>query len=873
MQFNSKEYNEILNVYKSECEEIIQELNNNFLELEKTPDNKTPLKKLFQLVHSLKGSSRMLGFNCIQDISHKLEDVLSYWKNDNVIIQSEWFGTIYEICDVLVEYVRKCVKNKKNYQDISINKYLNKLDNLIQKQDIINQDSNVSKYLTDNYIYKKNIDINAIVLELMFVIEKDAEEDSENIIDVIAQNLKELSDIFYKTDYKLIKDKISFLYSKIIDNKNEFDFEIFRQKIPELRTDIYNLYKKLNINSNINKKIQKTIIINQSQEKEENEKNNISLSENFDYIFKNIRKLKYEKDFLIKVTDILKESIVNTDNGQIIEIINKTINLLDILIKKDIVLDNDCYMAVLQSIYLSKRISLKEPVTNLNLTFLLQRLNVLEDMNNTVSLTAKKEVRSEAVPQLFNPKEIININNNIQSIDLQEIKTLRIDSTKLDNLISQTGEMLINGIKSREHINDLAHINTKLIKWHSLSKKMMNYLRYIEKKGIINSETDEIINSFYKKTQTFLNTNAEIIDEINNDFVNIYNMISEDSNKFHQSAAEVETIAKDIRVLPLATIFHFFPRMVRDIAKENNKNVNFIISGSDTIVDKKIIEEIKMPLIHILRNSIYHGIEPPEIRLKNNKDEIGTIKLTAKQADNNIIITIEDDGYGINFAKVKETAINKGLLTEEEINAMNEEQIMKLLFLPGFSTLETVNEISGRGIGLDVVKTKITNLNGDISVDSILNEGCKVTVKLPLSMTTIKAFIILVNNQKYAIPVNAIKNVEKVKREEIIKKDGIECILFEGHTIPIYSISKIFNEKENNCQENSLTVIIIEIQDKQIAFIADKLIGDQEIFQKKLVAPILKIKNINGLTTLPTGEICLIINPYELVYNTDSRKN
>ena len=275
-----------------------------------------------------------------------------------------------------------------------------------------------------------------------------------------------------------------------------------------------------------------------------------------------------------------------------------------------------------------------------------------------------------------------------------------------------------------------------------------------------------------------------------------------------------------------------------------------------------------MPLIHILRNAVSHGIEHPEERDRVGKSETGIVKLSARQVENNVIISIEDDGYGVNLEKVKEIALHKGLLTHDEIERMNSEQLMKILFLPGFSTEDSVTEISGRGIGLDVVKTKITNLNGEILIDSVLGRGCKVTIRLPLSMSTIKTFILLINNQKYAIPVSSVKFVKNVKREDFFKQNGQYSIIHDEHSIPVYSLSEIMGEPETNINNKIFTVIIIENQEKQVAFVVDKLLGDQEVFQKKLVPPILKIKNISGFTTLSTGEICFLINPFELIRNT-----
>ena len=866
MQYNPEELNDILNIYKAESEEIIQELNDGFLALEKNPEDKTPLKKLFQLAHSLKGASRMINFKSVQDISHKLEDILSYWKKDDVIINVDSFQVIYDVCDYLTELVDKSVKQKNDFQDDNLVLFINKLDNFI----ISNRMTPVENpnKLPDNYLALKSIDIKAFILELMFVIGKDnVEEDKEEAFLVISEDIKQLAEIFAPTDYTEIKQKIAMIFSELSADTNVCR-ESLAQEIIELRNIIYNLYKELNINSVVNKNDFK-IESKQEQEIEKVKEADNDISKEFDFVLSNLQKIKYEKDFIIKIISNLKKIVKKANDKRISLILTKTLNILNLFYSRDVIIDNDCYMVILQCIYLTKRISMNEKEENLNnLNFLIQRLSVVEDMFNIEDITPSTSVELHQNSSILSQEDYSSLKKNLKSIDLQEIKTLRVDTAKLDNLISQTGELLINGIKTREHIVELSKINSKIVKWNAVSKKIINYLKYLEKKGFFNSEFDDSASMFYKRAQDFFVNNAEMINEINNDFAHLYNIISEDDNKLHQTAMEIETIAKGIRVLPLATLFHSFPRMMRDIARENNKKVEFVISGSDTTVDKKIIEEIKMPLIHILRNSVSHGIEVPEQRLKNNKSETGLVKLTAKQVENNVIITIEDDGYGVDIEKVKEIALKKSLLTEEEISNINSEQLMKLLFLPGFSTEDSVNEISGRGIGLDIVKTKITNLNGDILIDSVLNKGCKVTIRLPLSMSTIKTFILLVNGQKYAIPVNSIKFVKKISKEEIFMRNGINCIIYEEHSIPVYSLSSVLGETDNTDKDTLLTVIIIENQDKQAAYVIDKLLGDQEVFQKKLIPPILKIRNISGFTTLSTGEICLIINPYELIRNT-----
>ena len=862
MQYNSEELNEILKIFKIEAEEIIQELNDGLLILEKNPDDKTPLKKLFQLAHSLKSAARMIGFTSIQDVSHKVEDVLSFWRKDNIDVQPKYIEEIYKACDLIGFLIEKSIEQKSNYYDERITTILEKLESCTSKNVQEDEPKPVS------YIEGKSVDINAILLEIMFVLDKEEENTVEDILLIFIDNVNQLQEYFEQTEYFDIRNKIDDL-KQYLSNKNLNDIyiSVCKEKFLDIKSDIHKLYKDLNIKpSFLTSKQEKTDEVNAQ---EELVKNRERVLNSLDFIISTIQKVKVNKSEVVDYQVKLQKIIELLNNKQAEEVLVSAIRILKLFSEKNTVVNNDSYLIILQSLYLVKRIITNEQENNQNnISSIQQRVSVVEDMFNSksTSLVNQNEIKEK---NSITKTTLSELQSNISAIELQEIKTLRVDTDKIDNLISRTGELLINGIKTREHIVELSKINSKLNTWNTNSKAIMNYLKYLDKKGFFSLQVDENAYAFFKKAQNFFYSNSEFVNELNNDLNRLYNVVSEDDNKLNQTVKEVEAIATGIRVLPLATIFHTFPRMIRDIAKEKNKQIDFVVTGSDTTVDKKIIEEIKMPLIHILRNAVSHGIETSEVRLKNGKKETGTIKLTAKIVENNLVITMFDDGYGINLLKVKKSAVHRGLLTIEEAEAMSNDQLMKLLFLPGFSTEDSVTNISGRGIGLDIVKTKITNLNGEISIDSELNKGCAVTIKIPLSMSLLKTFLLTVNGEKYALPISSIKYVLKIKKEEIFNKNGKDCILYEGLSVPVYSLSTVFGgSAEHFINNDVLTVVIIENQDRIAAFIADELLGDAEIFQKKLVAPILKIKNISGFTTLSTGEICLIINPYELIRNT-----
>ena len=368
-----------------------------------------------------------------------------------------------------------------------------------------------------------------------------------------------------------------------------------------------------------------------------------------------------------------------------------------------------------------------------------------------------------------------------------------------------------------------------------------------------------------KNINSFFEENSIKLSNLMNNMNSLYKIFQEDDARLNLIVNGLEEKIKNVRVLPLVTIFHLFPRMVRDIAREKNKDIDFIIAGSETSVDKKIIEEIKSPLIHIIRNAIDHGIESPDERVKNGKEPTGRILLAAYHLENSVLIEITDDGKGIDLKSIKKKVLQKELLTREELEAMSEEQIMNIIFWPGFSTGEMVTDISGRGLGLDIVYTKIAQLNGNVKVKSNLGKGCQVSIQIPVTMATIKSFLVEVNSQIFAIPTSVIKSTLIIDRKNILYKEGKKTIIVEDRTVPICSLSEILEIEGNSKEFDKLVIIVVQAEDIQVGFIVDKLVGDQEILHKNLSPPLLRVRNVAGITTLGSGKLCLILNANELV--------
>lgn len=329
-----------------------------------------------------------------------------------------------------------------------------------------------------------------------------------------------------------------------------------------------------------------------------------------------------------------------------------------------------------------------------------------------------------------------------------------------------------------------------------------------------------------------------------------------------------ESVMK-VRMMPIETVTQKYPKMIRDLSKKLNKQMKLYITGEDTELDRTVIDEIGDPLMHLLRNSADHGLENAELRVERGKDPVGNIYLNAFQDGNSVIIEVRDDGNGIDTEKVRNKALEKGTITQEQAEVMTDKDIVDLLFRPSFSTSEKVTDVSGRGVGLDVVKTKIEALGGDIDVKTALGEGSCFSIRLPLTLAIIQALMVELGEEKYAIPLETIQTIEDISVNDIKYVQSKEVINLRGSVIPIVRLDTILEiepvQKEDDDDDN-LTVVIINKGDKQAGLVVDRLIGQQEIVIKSLGKYINNnSKIISGATILGDGEVALILDVNTLV--------
>ena len=321
----------------------------------------------------------------------------------------------------------------------------------------------------------------------------------------------------------------------------------------------------------------------------------------------------------------------------------------------------------------------------------------------------------------------------------------------------------------------------------------------------------------------------------------------------------------NVRMVPIETVVNRFPRMIRDLSKKLDKKMELYMTGEETELDRTVIDEIGDPLMHLLRNSADHGLESAEVRRERGKDEIGTIFLNAFQDGNNVVIEVGDDGNGIDIEKVKRKGIEKGTITPEQAEVMSDKEVIDLLFQPSFSTSEKITDVSGRGVGLDVVKSKIESLGGVVECKSVLGEGSTFTIRLPLTLAIIQALMVKLGNEQYAIALGSIQTIEDIPLSDIKYVQGKEVINLRGNIIPIIRLGELLDVPDRTEPDESLIVVVIKKGDKQAGLVVDSLVGQMEIVIKSLGKYININKMISGATILGDGEVALIIDANAII--------
>lgn len=337
--------------------------------------------------------------------------------------------------------------------------------------------------------------------------------------------------------------------------------------------------------------------------------------------------------------------------------------------------------------------------------------------------------------------------------------------------------------------------------------------------------------------------------------------LNETVERMSRTMGDLQNIVLTMRMVPVDTVFNRFPKMVRQLSRDLNKKIELNIVGAETELDRTVIDEIGDPLVHLIRNSVDHGIESPEVRRAKGKPEEGTVELRAYHSGNYVFIEIEDDGAGINRDKVLAKALSKGIVTQEQSLTMTDKQINELIMASGFSTADVISDVSGRGVGLDVVKTTIESLGGNISIESTQNVGSVFSIQLPLTLSIISVMLVEIENEIYAIPLSSIIETSIIRHTDILNAHNQKVIDFRGKVVPLVFLEEIFEvPRAEQINDGFHSVVIVRKGDKLAGLVVDSFIGQQEIVLKSLGNYLTNIFAISGATILGNGKVALIVD-------------
>ena len=834
---NNKNNKEMLAIFQGESEEILERLFNNLFSLEDTPANKDLIGSIYRDLHSLKGAVRMVGFNNIQGIFHKMEDIFDAVNNDQFVLDKDIINLMSRSLETASRYLQESIKNGREIIDEEFTATLSNLEYILDiemneqtfRQNETIAEAGMAPREESSGLSQYQEEINSSFNACFEIIDSIVPEEESQDIVILKEEVEKIYEFFKNSNLYEVKTSLENILAKldfVMNATNTFTIS----EILELRNELSSAAAKFT-----------TSCI-------ETEEGGLTF---FD-IAEKISMLQGSSIYAKEIKDDIAQLKEGVDDQNIIEIINVINDILDFISENSVQLEEQMMMTLKGAFEYCA-----SPNENIDNDLILQQLEIMKQL---LELNYKKDTGVSEIKSLSTQTSSANKSNAST-----EIKTLHVNAQKLDLLVNQLGELIITKIKTEKNLEKIDSIKNANEACQKDLLKTSNYLRYYNRKYLQSGNTDQYTGVFVKQVFSLLLDITQNVSRTIYDLNSLYRASKEDDMKMRLIIDEMESMVKNIRVLPISTVFNSFSRMVRDIANEKGKDIDFEIEGKDTCADKKIIEEIKTPLIHILRNAIDHGIESKEERIANGKSPVGKILLSAKQDDNKVIIDVVDDGQGFNLEKIKDRAVSRGFLTQDDIDSMTDEAIMNIIFWPGFTTGDSITSISGRGIGLDVVKTKISQLNGKVKVISEFGKGSCVHIEIPVTLTTLRVFLVQISGQTFAIPIQVITTFILKNQNEIKTNNGVRSILFNGNIIPLYYLSDILelapaprNEKE--------TILIIEADDKTIGLVVDKLLGDQDILQKKLSPPLYKVKNISGITNLASGELCLILNMQDIMH-------
>jgi two-component system chemotaxis sensor kinase CheA len=489
---------------------------------------------------------------------------------------------------------------------------------------------------------------------------------------------------------------------------------------------------------------------------------------------------------------------------------------------------NDALTVMLDTLAASKRIRVDAESTMARLANLLPELQ-----------PAEGDIMAEPVRPITEP-------GPVSETSVSTMDTVRVTTAKLDELVNLAAEAAVSQLHLSSEIDRLLQIRDR---WQQLRLHEYGAVQPAEP-----ARETGLVNKLFELGDSLEEMGRRLQDAAEN------------------AGRHIETLqhrSMEIRMLPLALVLNTLPRAVRDLSRQFGKKVAFTVKGEQTSIDKRILEQIGDPLIHLLRNALDHGLERPSARLSAGKPEIGTIKLEAKQEGAKVLIILEDDGRGIDCQILKNAALDKGLVDENEVAGWTEAQLLELVFFPGLSTSGLVTDISGRGVGMDVVRANVEKLKGQVEVASELGKGTTFTISLPLTLATVHALMVQCAGEVLAVPAFSVAKTFQVPLQEIKSIQGRQAVVHQEEILPVRSLAATLGWKESNggpLKEDKVLIVILQAGERKVGFLVEDILGELEVVSKDLGSHLRKVDYVAGATILGSGEVAIILDVPQLLW-------
>ncbi len=900
---------ETLKEFIEEAKEHLEEIEGSIIDLEKNPSDKPLIDAIFRTMHSLKGASGFLNLQKINTLTHKAENVMDALRNGTLENSSEIMDAILNTTDLLTQIIAN-LEDTGEEGDVDIDDAIQQLENILgqkgtgekktkdiekkeepKKREGYNLTVEVPEHLMDFVEEARDIvrDLNNALLSL----ENEPDRTEELVQEIFRyfHNLKGNSGLVGYKELNEITHKAETLLNHYRNNKTApdsevIDFLLILVDLIEKLIDAIDLEKVFvsppdisEFSSKLSSLIEKVVGIKIEDREERAEeveteakkegvleiKEEIDVEEEDLKIFKDTVNQQFEKIFL---------SLKNLEDD------STNIEYMDTIHRAFSTLENSCtYMEFEEpKVYAQRTLTLVDQARNKGgdfgpfVSILTQEAEILQDLISKeiekVEETLKAHQEKTKTPEEKIIEEIEKgpeLKDDKTEIIYKEITGEDIKEKIKKDVSEEKKEVEKKDIKDEKN----QKVPTKPATTPKADKK-------VSPAAIQKAKISSTIRVDHEKLDHLMNLIGELIINRNRfaqltkelgegkkDIGDIIMNLSETTDVMTRISDDLQDTIMQVRMIPVRTVFSRFPRLVRDLSRKSGKKIELITEGEETELDKTVVEAINDPLVHIIRNAVDHGIETPEVRRTKGKPETGHIWLRASHEGNSVVISVEDDGSGIDPEKIKKKALEKKLVSPEDLEKMDEREILDLIFLPGFSTAEKVTDVSGRGVGMDVVKNNIKNLNGNISIYSEVEKGTKIVLSLPLTLAIIEALLVEAAGEIYAIPLDNVNETTKIFASNINEINKRKVTTLRGEVIALINLAEVLGYSENGKKE-ILPTVIININERKIGLIVDSLLHRQEIVIKSLGEYLGNVPGIAGATIMGDGSVVMILDLPEI---------